>query len=79
MSGGKIQGERPPQDNRTADEIIEQAKREMRSSFVTKPKGQNRIEDAPAAQNFSPPSAEHERPSTSSGERDIAGIAKGRI
>lgn len=72
MSGGKIQGNREPEDNLSADEVIARARSKSYNHETAPAPTTGRID------NFGAPSPDHERPLAREPERDPAGIPPGR-
>lgn len=79
MSGGKIQGNREPDKEISTTELLRESREKLARTSEPHMRHKNlstgQIEEI---SNLSQPSAEHERPVNSQGERDPHGIAPGR-
>lgn len=86
MSGGQIQGDRPKQNNKTAEDIVEEARADNSALYrsndkntrINSPTGISGRSQNYEVTNYGPPSSENDRPMNAPGERDPAGIAPGR-
>lgn len=80
MSGGKIQGDQPPQRPlSSAATSTRPRKKNRKDSRQPTPRSRRKIVDTQVVDDaFGPPSADHERPRNKPGERDPSGIAPGR-